>query len=152
MEENFESLGFERDTDREDKPIVGEKGQPIYMKGFVKQYGEIIRFYQILGSRDPNNLEYELHIDPPEHMEKREIQQHLEEMLNEFKKQKRIPANVELKIKAKYEFPEGPKIKGKDLNKIYDDFEQALIGLGYIDQSIKDKKSVVIKGWQVGLG
>lgn len=165
----FVRLGFERQTDRYDNPRFGEKGEPLYVKGFWKNhegYG-YSSCYMINGSRDPDTSQYELHLDPglPDKRKLREFSDRvkesigdeavappLEDVVRQFKEARGISESVNIGLELSIEYsPTHLSIRGSDLGQIYADFERALIGLGYLNKSIEDRPSAIIKGYQVGL-
>lgn len=169
-EEEFQRLGFQRALKgRNNQPLFGANGEPLYWKGFWRHHKDqgYSSCYTIAGSRHPDTLEYELSLEPRlggdpiteriarESVSAEQLEMVLEllEIKERLKASRNLPAgvNLELDVGIKLEVKAvNPRIKGTDLDKIYADFEQALIGLGYLDQSIRDQPSRVVYGWQVG--
>ncbi len=82
---------------------------------------------------------------------KREAEQ-LDDAVKSFKEERGISKSVQIGIKASYKYKlTDLDINGVDLASIYADFEKALIGLGFIEASIKDKPTRMIYGAQVGI-
>lgn len=170
-EEEFQRLGFQRALNgRSNQPIFGAKGELLYWKGFWRNHKDhgYSSCYTIAGSRHPDTLEYELYLerrlggDPITEeiakvavsAEELEVVLELLDIKERLKARRNLPegVNLDLDVGIKLEVKAvSPRIKGTDLNKIYADFEQALIGLGYLEQSIRDQPSRVVYGWQVGL-
>ena len=137
----------------------------MYVKNFVKEH-DYISFFYIEGSKDPDTLEYSLRLDKLVHLEtnrfvsemmvnafrpKREAEQ-LDDAVKSFKEERGISKSVQIGIKASYKYKlTDLDINGVDLASIYADFEKALIGLGFIEASIKDKPTRMIYGAQVGI-
>ncbi len=162
-EQQFVALGFIPKEDYDKNRKFGDKGQALYVKGFVKEHA-YVSFCYIEGSQDPDTLEYSLRLDNMAHLKTDETvserisfpfgqerkAQHLDDLVKNFKTERGIPESVQIGVKAEYK-PTSLSIKGMDLASIYAEFEQALIRLGFIEASIKDKPTTVIYGPQVGL-
>ncbi len=178
-EQQFVALGFIPTEDYHKNRKFGDKGQALYIKGFVKRHTHVSYCY-IEGSQDPDTLEYSLRLDNMAHLKTDETvsermviafrqereAQHLDDLVESFKTERGVPESVQIGVRASYEptglsikgievtakyEPTSLSIKGMDLASIYAEFEQALIGLGFIKSSIRDKPTKVIYGPDVGL-
>jgi hypothetical protein len=157
----LERYGFVKSTDALDNQILGDKGESIYTKGFAKHH-TYVSFYQILASRDPDTQEYHLRLNRSElpewgdlsgeirgSVDEDVINAHLDEVVRAFKQKRGIPEEVDLQLDLEYKFSEygseGLSVRGTDFEKLYATLETTLIQLGYMDESIQDKGSLILR-------
>ena len=149
VEREFNALGFILKEDCEGNQSYGDKGQPLYVKSFIKHHNKQFSFCYIEGSQDPSTEEYSLKLDNLAHLKAWEAdkviteemvaafgegreEEHIDDIVGSFKQEKGIPTSVNLGVEVRYK-PKELSVSGSDLNSIYQDFEQALIALGYIE-------------------
>lgn len=154
----FTQYGFERDKDAHENPKFGDNHEPLYVKGFWKRD----TCYFIKSSRNPHTLEYELHlggIELPGGFKEPTSDEiaailPLEEVVAHFKRNRSIPPKVDLGLAVNYGSitirPTHLRLTGSDFGTMYNMFEQALIGAGYLQHSIREEPSRITKGRLLG--